>query len=211
MHGDCVAPEVKPQVPAERADAIRCAPDHIEIRRAMSYAETHAAKAEGVQPLELAVADAVVDAADDAGCGCGRPSLRDSRSPGGSPRHRPARARSRSARSRACARPRTGRRTWRPRAARTRRLRAPDISPDRRRCAPGSRSSCAAAAAPARAPPAPIAERRAPDQRKSSSETFFHSGMPSSVCSGVKNWTRKLPSFGFSVGTSAATPGCAGM
>src|SRR5262245_32408059 len=59
---------MQPQMPAKRADAIRGAPDQIEIGRAlaaMSYAETHTAKTEGMQPLELAVADAVVDAADD--------------------------------------------------------------------------------------------------------------------------------------------------
>src|SRR5262249_24629839 len=46
-------------------------------------------------------------------------------------------------------------------------------------------------------------------QRKNSSETFFHSGMPSSVCSGVKKWTRKLPSLGLSVVSLAGTAGCA--
>ena len=88
-----------------------------------------------------------------------------------------------------------------------------DIDRYRRRRWPGSRNSWAAAAGLGRAPPAPIAESRRPaaPQRKNSSETFFHSGMPSSVCSGVKKWTRKLPSFGLSVGTLAGTSGCAVM
>src|SRR5262245_50321244 len=56
---------MQPQMPAQRADTICGAPDQVEIRRAMSYAETHAAKTESMQSLELAVADAVINTADD--------------------------------------------------------------------------------------------------------------------------------------------------
>src|SRR5262249_30850403 len=65
-HG--VTPEMQPQMPAEPTNTIRSAPDDIEIRRtlaAMPDAETHAAKAKCMEPLELAVADTVIDAADN--------------------------------------------------------------------------------------------------------------------------------------------------
>ena len=68
-------------------------------------------------------------------------------------------------------------------------------------------------AARARAHRAPIVEtasRGRLPQRKNSSETCFHFGMLSSVCSGVKNCTRKPPSFGFKVGSSAGISGCDG-